>query len=65
MTDWLLILNLALGVLATRAAILLVALAIDWLIGEPDLLWRRMPHPVVMFGRAISFMDKRLNRRRG
>ena len=65
MTDWPPILGLAFAALATRATILLAALAIDWLVGEPDLLWRRIPHPVVLFGRAISFMDRHLNKRRG
>ncbi len=59
------ILDATVAVLAARAAVLLAALAIDWLVGEPDILWRRLPHPVVLFGRAISFMDKYLNRRRG
>ena len=65
MIDWEPILDTTVAVLAARAAVLLAALAIDWLVGEPDILWRRVPHPVVLFGRAISFMDKRLNRRRG
>ena len=65
MIDWEPILDATVAVLAARAAVLLAALAIDWLVGEPDILWRRVPHPVVLFGRAISFMDKRLNRRRG
>ena len=65
MTDWSPILGFAFAALATRATILLAALAIDWLVGEPDLLWRRVPHPVVLFGRAISFMDGHLNKRRG
>lgn len=65
MTDWPLTLSIVFAALATRATILLAALAVDWLVGEPDLLWRRVPHPVVMFGRSISFFDKRLNKRRG
>lgn len=65
MTDWPLTLDIVFAALATRAAVLLAALAIDWLVGEPDLLWRRVPHPVVMFGRSISFFDQRLNTRRG
>ncbi|MDB3892532.1 cobalamin biosynthesis protein, partial [Alphaproteobacteria bacterium] len=32
---------------------------------EPDFLWRRMPHPVVLFGRSISFFDRKWNYRRG
>ena len=65
MIDWEPILDATAAVLAARVAILLAALAVDWLVGEPDILWRRVPHPVVLFGRAISFMDKRLNIRRG
>ena len=65
MIDWEPILDAMVAVLAARAAVLLAALAIDWLVGEPDILWRRAPHPVVLFGRAISFIDKSLNRRRG
>lgn len=42
--------------------ILLAALAIDAVIGDPAFLWRRIPHPVVMIGRAISFFDLKLNR---
>jgi len=41
--------------------ILLIALILDWYLGEPDLLWSRMPHPVVLFGKAVSLADKRLN----
>ena len=39
------------------------ALILDWLLGEPDILWRRVPHPVVMFGRAISALEAIGNRR--
>lgn len=42
--------------------ILLIALVLDWYLGEPDALWSRVPHPVVLFGTAVSFADKRLNR---
>lgn len=51
------------GAIATRCGILLVAMAMDWLIGEPDTLWRRVPHPVVVFGRGISFLDRLWNRK--
>ena len=40
------------------------ALLLDLWLGEPDWLWRTMPHPVVLFGRAISLLDKRLNHRK-
>ena len=65
MTDFSSISDTVTAVLAMRAAILLLALAIDWMIGEPDMLWRRLPHPVVLFGRGISAFEKRWNTRRG
>ena len=65
MIDPLPLLILSLAAVAFRAAILLVAMALDWLIGEPDILWRRIPHPVVIMGRAISWFDQRWNRRVG
>lgn len=42
--------------------ILAVALALDRLVGDPPWLWSRLPHPVVVFGAAISFFDRLLNR---
>ena len=47
-----------------RAAILVLALALDWIFGEPDWIWRHIPHPVVIFGKLISGADKRFNQRR-
>lgn len=43
-------------------AVALVALAADALIGDPDWLWRRIPHPVTIIGRAIATLDHALNR---
>lgn len=43
-------------------ASLWLALAIDAAIGDPPALYRRIPHPVVWFGRAINFADRRFNR---
>lgn len=48
-------------VLEFSLSILFIALVLDWLFGEPDLLWSRLPHPIVLFGKAVSFMDQRLN----
>ncbi len=42
--------------------LLLVALFADALIGDPPWLWRRIPHPVVVMGRLIGFLDNNLNR---
>jgi adenosylcobinamide-phosphate synthase len=44
--------------------ILLAALILDAVIGDPPALWRLLPHPVVMIGRLIGFLDHKLNRER-
>lgn len=44
-----------------RLWILLAALVIDWFIGDPDWLWRRLPHPVTWFGALIGRADALLN----
>lgn len=41
--------------------VLLVALVIDALVGDPGWLWKRAPHPVVMFGWVIDRLDGALN----
>jgi adenosylcobinamide-phosphate synthase len=45
-------------------ALLLVvaALLLDAMIGDPDWLWRRLPHPVVWIGNGIGWLERRLNR---
>ncbi|MEO1602222.1 MAG: CobD/CbiB family cobalamin biosynthesis protein, partial [Pseudomonadota bacterium] len=40
---------------------LALALALDAAFGEPEALWRRVPHPVVLIGRAISALEAWLN----
>uniref|UniRef100_Q07PF3 Cobalamin biosynthesis protein CobD n=1 Tax=Rhodopseudomonas palustris (strain BisA53) TaxID=316055 RepID=Q07PF3_RHOP5 len=42
--------------------IVLVALTADALIGDPDWLWRRLAHPVVLIGGLIGWLDRALNR---
>jgi adenosylcobinamide-phosphate synthase len=44
-----------------RIVILLLGLVIDRLVGDPDFLWRRFSHPVVVFGAMIGFADRQLN----
>ena len=44
--------------------ILFLALVLDRLVGDPDTLWRRLPHPVVLFGKAIGGMDRLFNEKR-
>ncbi|NNE50949.1 MAG: cobalamin biosynthesis protein [Sulfitobacter sp.] len=41
---------------------LFIAMAIDAFLGEPDWVWRRLPHPAVLMGRLISRLEERLNR---
>ncbi len=38
-------------------ALLAFALIIDWWIGDPDWLWRRIKHPVARFGAVIDLFD--------
>lgn len=42
--------------------IVVAALAFDALLGDPDRLWRRLPHPVVWIGAFIGVLDRTLNR---
>ncbi len=44
-----------------RLALLFLALLIDKAIGDPPRLWARVPHPVVLFGKAVAAADRRLN----
>lgn len=47
--------------LETRLWILASALVIDAFLGEPDWLWRRIPHPAVIMGRAVGALDRSMN----
>lgn len=39
----------------------ILAMLLDALLGEPKILWSRLPHPAVLMGRALAFADARLN----
>jgi len=41
--------------------LLILALVLDALIGEPDWLWRHIPHPVKLMGNLIDLADHRFN----
>ncbi|KEJ90982.1 adenosylcobinamide-phosphate synthase CbiB [Sulfitobacter donghicola] len=41
--------------------ILALAMLLDAAMGEPRWLWSRLPHPAVLMGRAVGFLDKELN----
>lgn len=47
--------------MSCRLLVLFLALVFDRIVGDPDSLWRKYPHPVVLFGKAISFFDRRWN----
>lgn len=42
--------------------ILFLALLADRFFGDPEWLWQKIPHPVVLFGQAIAFVDTRFNK---
>ncbi len=44
--------------------LLLAALALDMVVGDLPELFRIVPHPVALVGRAIGWLDRRLNRER-
>jgi adenosylcobinamide-phosphate synthase len=41
--------------------VVVAALAFDAMIGDPDWLWRRLPHPVALMGSFIGRLDRTLN----
>ena len=40
---------------------LALGLVLDAIFGEPEWLWRRIPHPAVLFGRVIDWLEGLLN----
>ncbi|WP_108820284.1 adenosylcobinamide-phosphate synthase CbiB [Pseudovibrio sp. Alg231-02] len=42
--------------------IVLLAICLDAVIGDPDWLWSRLPHPVTLIGKLISYMDHTYNK---
>jgi adenosylcobinamide-phosphate synthase len=43
--------------------VLAAALVLDRIVGDPDWLWRHLPHPVVLFGAMIGWCDRTFNRK--
>jgi len=43
------------------AAAIAVAMVLDAIFGEPRWLWSRIPHPAIVIGRAIGWLDVHLN----
>ncbi|WP_067340216.1 adenosylcobinamide-phosphate synthase CbiB [Stappia indica] len=48
-------------IFADTAFLLLLALVLDALIGDPRWLWSTVPHPVVLFGKVIEIADQDFN----
>jgi len=44
--------------------ILALAMVIDAIVGDPEFLWQRVPHPVAIVGALVSLVDSALNRER-
>lgn len=43
-------------------ALLAIALVLDAVFGEPEWLWSRVMHPIVLAGKVVEALDERLNR---
>ena len=41
--------------------VLLIALVLDAIIGDPKTIWKKIPHPVVVMGEAIKYFDNHYN----
>ena len=40
---------------------LALALILDAILGEPESVWRRLPHPAILLGRLVEWFEARLN----
>lgn len=45
----------------THVEMLFLALILDAVLGEPEWLWSKVPHPARLMGRAVEFLDRKLN----
>lgn len=45
----------------SNAAILIIAMLLDAALGEPKWLWNRIPHPAVVMGKLIGYLDQTFN----
>lgn len=43
------------------AILLLPAMVLDALLGEPKWLWNRLPHPAIVMGRIVAALERHLN----
>lgn len=49
-------------IFADRFWLLAAALVLDAVAGDPDAVWRRVPHPVAALGALVDLLDRLLNR---
>ncbi len=49
------------GGIVSTATVLVLALLLDAALGEPQWLWSRIPHPAVLMGRVVGWLDRYLN----
>lgn len=49
----------------SQPLILALALLLDALLGEPEPVWSRLPHPAVLMGKAVGWVDRQMNHGRG
>jgi len=47
----------------SMGVIVCCAMVLDAVMGEPRLVWSRLPHPAVVMGRLVDLLDRLLNRR--
>lgn len=47
--------------MTAHAALLSAALVLDAVLGEPRVVWDRLPHPAVLMGRVVGWCDRRFN----
>lgn len=45
-----------------RLLTLALAMALDKVFGEPDLLWKKIPHPIIWFGKLIEWAELAFNK---
>lgn len=45
----------------STATLLIGAMVLDAIFGEPRWLWQKLPHPAVLMGHAIGWLDQRVN----
>ncbi len=50
-----------LGPARGRFLIVLLAMILDAIFGEPKWLWSRIPHPAILMGRAVGYIDTTYN----